>query len=157
MTASNNPTLAAALAFADRGQPVFLCGSNKAPLTPHGYKDATTDHDIIRKWLYDPDGKLIGLPTGIKFFVLDIDCKKGVNGLLTLETLQNGENFSVGPMQMTPSGGYHMFWDLPPDMIVPSNAGQIGPGLDLRGVGGCLLYTSPSPRDRTRSRMPSSA
>ena len=27
-----------------------------------------------------------------------------------------------------------------------------------RGQGsGCLLYTSPSPRDRTRSRMPSSA
>ena len=24
-------------------------------------------------------------------------------------------------------------------------------------AGGCLLYTSPSPRDRTRSRMPSSA
>ena len=24
-------------------------------------------------------------------------------------------------------------------------------------VEGCLLYTSPSPRDRTRSRMPSSA
>ena len=27
----------------------------------------------------------------------------------------------------------------------------------LRSVYGCLLYTSPSPRDRTRSRMPSSA
>ena len=32
----------------------------------------------------------------------------------------------------------------------------------LGGIGdalgnGCLLYTSPSPRDRTRSRMPSSA
>ena len=27
----------------------------------------------------------------------------------------------------------------------------------LDGVMGCLLYTSPSPRDRTRSRMPSSA
>ena len=26
-----------------------------------------------------------------------------------------------------------------------------------RLVGDCLLYTSPSPRDRTRSRMPSSA
>ena len=25
------------------------------------------------------------------------------------------------------------------------------------GMGSCLLYTSPSPRDRTRSRMPSSA
>ena len=27
----------------------------------------------------------------------------------------------------------------------------------LRQYGNCLLYTSPSPRDRTRSRMPSSA
>ena len=28
---------------------------------------------------------------------------------------------------------------------------------DQLSVLGCLLYTSPSPRDRTRSRMPSSA
>ena len=28
---------------------------------------------------------------------------------------------------------------------------------DCEEDGGCLLYTSPSPRDRTRSRMPSSA
>ena len=34
-------------------------------------------------------------------------------------------------------------WDEGPDI-----GGQYGP---------CLLYTSPSPRDRTRSRMPSSA
>ena len=34
-------------------------------------------------------------------------------------------------------------------------------GMDKKGTRGngnpCLLYTSPSPRDRTRSRMPSSA
>ena len=29
--------------------------------------------------------------------------------------------------------------------------------LDYQVIYGCLLYTSPSPRDRTRSRMPSSA
>ena len=29
--------------------------------------------------------------------------------------------------------------------------------LNYGDSGGCLLYTSPSPRDRTRSRMPSSA
>ena len=34
------------------------------------------------------------------------------------------------------------------DLAVATNAGQIKT---------CLLYTSPSPRDRTRSRMPSSA
>ena len=31
------------------------------------------------------------------------------------------------------------------------------PDNSLRGNSSCLLYTSPSPRDRTRSRMPSSA
>ena len=29
--------------------------------------------------------------------------------------------------------------------------------IDQLSIGNCLLYTSPSPRDRTRSRMPSSA
>ena len=41
-----------------------------------------------------------------------------------------------------------------------SNISLIGPSGDytLRGLHTiCLLYTSPSPRDRTRSRMPSSA
>ena len=28
---------------------------------------------------------------------------------------------------------------------------------EIQDIHGCLLYTSPSPRDRTRSRMPSSA
>ena len=46
--------------------------------------------------------------------------------------------------------------------LVNGNAASLLPGekinlgLDLRG-GSCLLYTSPSPRDMRRSRMPSSA
>ena len=32
-----------------------------------------------------------------------------------------------------------------------------GVSSDVEGYYSCLLYTSPSPRDRTRSRMPSSA
>ena len=32
-----------------------------------------------------------------------------------------------------------------------------GPKKKMAGGKSCLLYTSPSPRDRTRSRMPSSA
>ena len=40
------------------------------------------------------------------------------------------------------------------DMIV-IGAGPGGYVAAIRGA--CLLYTSPSPRDRTRSRMPSSA
>ena len=34
---------------------------------------------------------------------------------------------------------------------------NVNTGFGQGGTLGCLLYTSPSPRDRTRSRMPSSA
>ena len=33
----------------------------------------------------------------------------------------------------------------------------VSPGTQPKYMKSCLLYTSPSPRDRTRSRMPSSA
>ena len=36
-------------------------------------------------------------------------------------------------------------------------SGALPRGLTIQGNSICLLYTSPSPRDRTRSRMPSSA
>ena len=38
-----------------------------------------------------------------------------------------------------------------------SNEGRKESYLELLLIISCLLYTSPSPRDRTRSRMPSSA
>ena len=41
--------------------------------------------------------------------------------------------------------------------VVLSNNETSGILKKARGYGICLLYTSPSPRDRTRSRMPSSA
>ena len=49
-----------------------------------------------------------------------------------------------------------------PEMIVSINRGGCIPGVYLshyfkKPHNICLLYTSPSPRDRTRSRMPSSA
>ena len=39
---------------------------------------------------------------------------------------------------------------VPPTLHTPLMSGS-------NAISGCLLYTSPSPRDRTRSRMPSSA
>ena len=38
-----------------------------------------------------------------------------------------------------------------------ANYNRLRPGDFIVDINGCLLYTSPSPRDRTRSRMPSSA
>ena len=52
-----------------------------------------------------------------------------------------------------------------PVLVLVNNAGERQDGLAIRMkpdqwesvIDTCLLYTSPSPRDRTRSRMPSSA
>ena len=44
--------------------------------------------------------------------------------------------------------------DIPMFLEAAQNADLV---LGSRYINGCLLYTSPSPRDRTRSRMPSSA
>ena len=51
---------------------------------------------------------------------------------------------------LAPFGQQHLlqFWDELDEAGQQSLAGQIE---------GCLLYTSPSPRDRQKSRMPSSA
>ena len=46
------------------------------------------------------------------------------------------------------------------DEVRPSHIATAEPARQIAAgqpAGGCLLYTSPSPRDRTRSRMPSSA
>ena len=43
------------------------------------------------------------------------------------------------------------------DKSVKLAIGDTAPNFELPNLKGCLLYTSPSPRDRTRSRMPSSA
>ena len=45
------------------------------------------------------------------------------------------------------------------EIDIQSAAGTVGilPGDLLLAINGCLLYTSPSPRDLSTSRMPSSA
>ena len=42
-------------------------------------------------------------------------------------------------------------------ILLSSIRGAAVTSIQIDGVLHCLLYTSPSPRDRTRSRMPSSA
>ena len=48
---------------------------------------------------------------------------------------------------------YKEVWDLQKELVEKRRNGQINDTLILV----CLLYTSPSPRDATLSRMPSSA
>ena len=125
--------LDAALAYAAAGVPVFPCGSDKQPLTKHGFKDAATDEAQIKRWWRQHPDALIGSPTGRTFSVLDIDCKNGKDGFAGVPDWQ-----SLTPViATTRSGGKHLYFE--PDPIIRSTSDRIAPGVDTRGGGGYVI------------------
>ena len=66
---------------------------------------------------------------------------------------------ATGGDDISYSGGYtiHKFTDVGEDTFNVTSDSCNAEVLVVAGGGGCLLYTSPSPRDRQKSRMPSSA
>mgnify|MGYP003326750335 CR=1 FL=1 len=75
------------------------------------------------------------------------------NGLITnIDSLESGA-WGVGLINASPEVD-NITRRIP---LISQINGDLYPSLALETVRACLLYTSPSPRDRTRSRMPSSA
>jgi len=127
--------LDAALAYAARGWPVFPCKPRgKEPLTPHGFKDATTDEVVIRDWWSRWPDANIGIPTGAStFVVLDVDTRDGGNETLRELVAQHGE-LPETPAVLTSGGGTHYY--LAPDGV---RCCKVGKGIDLKGAGGYVI------------------
>lgn len=127
---------AAALHYATAyGWPVFpLVPGEKRPLTKHGFKDATTDPDQIRRWWRDTPSANIGLPTGHTFDVIDVDVPAGT--MPWLDLVDTGSLPDGHGWVSTASGGTHVY-------IQPTGggnlAGSIAPGIDYRGKGGFVV------------------
>ena len=132
--------LEVALAHAKAGRPVFPCRpDNKRPLTEHGFKDASRDPDQIRQWWSLWPDAMPGIPTGQAsgLAVLDLDVKDGKDGLAELRALGFDPD-TLSPLSIeTPSGGRHIYvrWH----EGIGTNAGQIAPGIDVRGAGGYVV------------------
>ena len=76
---------------------------------------------------------------------------KFATGVTVVSTIDTNNN----PIGMTVNSFSSVSLDPP---LVLWSIGIKQPSYDIfMNAKGCLLYTSPSPRDRTRSRMPSSA
>lgn len=103
----------AAVEYAGRGVPVFPCAPGaKRPLTPQGFKDATTNTDWITEfWRRNPFAN-IGMPTGISTMdVLDVDVREHGNGWRALNYIgQNGLLEGASATVSTPSGGLHLYF-----------------------------------------------
>jgi hypothetical protein len=134
---------AAALSYAKKRLPVFPCDpKTKRPLTPHGFKDASTDPRNIRAWWQVHPSAMIGMPTGevSGIFVLDVDVKNDQPGLESLKSLEALH----GPLPetkrtRTASGGLHYLFRYPAGLTLVNTAGKLGIGLDTRGGGGYII------------------
>lgn len=133
----------AALAYAAARIPVFPCKSDgsKAPLTVHGFKDASTDAEQIKAWWTKFSDAWIGMPTGKAsgYDVLDLDKKNGKDGF---EQVPGWRDLSP-VMAETPSGSMHLYFKADG---VSCSADKIASGVDTRGEGGYVIPPSPGYR-----------
>jgi len=126
---------AEALRLARRGISVFPCNQDKAPLTSHGFKDASRDPDIIARWWQRWPDALVGVPTGDEFVVLDID-QEHEEARRWLDA-----NLCALPAtrtHQTRSGGLHLLFAPHPKFTC--SAGKIARGIDTRGAGGYIIW-----------------
>lgn len=137
--------IAVALAYAARGWPVFPCNPlNKQPLTPRGFKDASTDGFQVRKWWGQWPHAMVGIPTGRAsgFWVLDIDedRERGKSGVSSLAEM--GHDLSElmdTATAATGSGGYHILFRWSEDRHITNSRGSLKRWLDVRGEGGYII------------------
>jgi hypothetical protein len=121
---------------------VFPC-RNKAPLTPNGFHDATTDLAIIKLWYKRWPDADVAIPTGQASgrIVLDLDNRTGEHeGRRSLAALEaeHGQ-LPDTPEVITPSGGAHLVFSAPPGVRIPCSAGKLAEGVDIRADGGYVL------------------
>jgi hypothetical protein len=120
---------------------VFPCKANKAPLTTHGFKDASDDPDIIYKLFSKaPEAALIGIATG-DIVVVDIDRKNGKDGFRWPALAE----LPLTRTQRTPSGGEHRLYRVPLGRRLRCSQNAVYPGIDIRGDGG-YIATGPGYR-----------
>jgi hypothetical protein len=125
-----------ALALARRGLPVFPCRCvDKRPLTDNGFKDASTDPEQVRRWWTQWPRAYIGVPTGDKFVVIDLDLQHD-EALTWYE--HNRARLPLTRTHVTKSGGRHLLFK--PAAGVGCSTSKLGPHIDTRGSGGYIIW-----------------
>lgn len=147
------PLPLAAECYAALGWPVFpLRPGAKTPLTRHGLHDATTDPARVRAWWSACPTANIGLVTGGRFDVLDLDCKPAAGDHPAVDARPWLRRFAAAGLLAgavglgrTRNNGLHVWF--------PASGGgnrSTPAGVDFRGIGGYVV----GPPSRVPSDFP---
>jgi hypothetical protein len=103
-------------------------------LVPHGVNDATTNRARVLAWWTRHPQANIGLATGHRFDVLDLDGPTGAQAIQELAAVHGLA--SSGPLVRTGGGGWHYY-------LAPTGLGNVHPRdlehVDWRGRGGYVV------------------
>src|SRR5688500_10121357 len=127
----------AALHYADLGYPVFPCtwGYDPAPLTEHGFKDASRDLDQIQKWWnFTPVACIAVSAEGL--LIVDID---GKDNPWLADHADRARSLVAAPTSVSPGGGRHHYFRRPPGKSWRCSASEIAPRVDIRTDGGYAI------------------
>jgi Bifunctional DNA primase/polymerase, N-terminal len=137
--------LDAALDLAQGGWHVFPCEHEgptaKAPMTPNGHLDASTDTDQIRFWWTERPKALIGARVPDTLAVIDIDPRNG-GSLDALEKLAGRLPDTLTAWSGRNDGGRHLYFLRPNG---PLTSTRLPKGIDLKARGYCIMPPSLHP------------
>lgn len=132
-----------ALKYAIAGIAVFPCRPNKQPATAHGFKDATTDVEQVRR-MFSGGDYLIGIPTG-EIVAIDVEDEPTARALEL-----DFDRACLGPFvcQKTPSEGRHYLFKtsvaIRNEKLARGTAGgKAGLLIETRGHGGYICTGGP--------------
>jgi hypothetical protein len=142
--------------YATGGRPVFPCQPSdgayskadaKAPLTPHGFHDATTDTDQIWSWWKRYPFAMIGSPVPVDELVLDVDPRNDGDRWALVE-LAGVTELPITKMVLSGryDGGHHLFFQRPLGQLTDV---RLPKGIDLRVGGKHYTILPPSVHDAT--------
>ena len=128
--------LTAALRYAELGYRVFPCApGGKAPLTEHGFHDATSDAEQIERWWMQHPNANIGIPTE-GLIVIDID---GDGNTWPGDPERSASLAQTGAMSLTPRGGRHYLFRRPAGKSWRCTESRLALHVDTRTDGGYIL------------------
>lgn len=143
--------LALALSMAEKGFRIFpvystkgvicSCGNRdckspgKHPITPNGFKDASTDEVIIRRWFHNYQNCNYGIATGKGLAIIDIDGKEGYE---QFKNLFPEFKFNETLIVRTGGGGFHLYFNSDSDETLSCWQNR-DHNIDFRGDGGYVV------------------